>query len=611
MRLLHRNPLAPLLFICLASVAWAQVPQWSNFEQSVEIRADGSVVIEDVRTVDATAAAGEAFLCVEHGSDVGFSMLSDTGSIDPGGGARTVTQTCRSGAPGTEIVITPEDPVEEWRVKFHYRLDGSLQVHEDVVHWYWTLYGRDEPSAFPPSSITVTTPPLYSRDVFLYRYATNEPLAIEPAGTSFVLEPGYVSSGDGIVIRMLMDPDGFTVKGTGRARDQYLDEVKRLTAPYPAGGPVFVAYPAGVTESGELSFGHRLRPNSPPVERGGLTARVRGGEELDLDCMGIDRFEGQCTAPLPEEGAEVIDIRQYGADGRVGVVSLRRTASGEYIFDRVPGDASPDQAPTSEANTAAAQSGERRGPRGARSSGARTVDATAVVLSISSSPRAPIYAATGDGSEQKLVGLGEATITAEEGAEVRYSIRPRAGSGYQRHDDTVILRQGMSALHVQVEEAPHDADATANAAESEASTPSTGSAPAPAPEASPTPETRAPEPSAYGADTPERAVAEWFAAYAREDFEAMAEMSLPSQDPDVAYSWLEGTYFFRDFVSLDRLQVESNNGVSARVNVDWTHGGGRSTVRLVVIRENRNGDPSPGAPWSISYTSATGVRDLN
>jgi hypothetical protein len=117
--------------------------------------------------------------------------------------------------------------------------------------------------------------------------------------------------------------------------------------------------------------------------------------------------------------------------------------------------------------------------------------------------------------------------------------------------------------------------------------------------------------SAWPVGSPERRVAEWFDAYADQDYDAMTNMRLPSQtDREAAYNWIEGTYFFREFRELESLRVISRNDVSAEVRATWRHDMGRSYVDLFLIRENPRGNPAAGAPWSISYTSATGVRNL-
>lgn len=119
-------------------------------------------------------------------------------------------------------------------------------------------------------------------------------------------------------------------------------------------------------------------------------------------------------------------------------------------------------------------------------------------------------------------------------------------------------------------------------------------------------------PSRWTAGSPERRVADWFAAYARSDWHAMTAMRLPSQDDrEMAYNWIEGTYFFREYRELESLRVLSRNDVSAEVRATWRHDMGRSHVDLILIRENARGNPTPFAAWSISHTSAVGVRDLD
>lgn len=215
----------------------------------------------------------------------------------------------------------------------------------------------------------------------------------------------------------------------------------------------------------------------------------------------------------------------------------------------------------------------------------RTVEFTIV----SEPVEAEILVRTGQDT-LRSAGRGRAVVTLPVGEKLVYSIRPGSGSGYLQFDGEVVVNE--AATHpVWLTPAPVAAP--------------------PAPTAAPSRAT-APNPSAYPSDSPERTVVEWFAAYARKDWNAMTDMRLRSQrDRETAYNWLEGTYFFRDFERLISVNVRSQNEVSARVRATWEHGLGRSYVDLVLIREDSSGNPWPYAPWGVSYTSATGVRDAN
>ncbi|MEX2502247.1 MAG: DUF2207 domain-containing protein [Trueperaceae bacterium] len=140
----------------LACTALARF-EWRDVRQQVDIRPDGTVDIEDERTLWTNDDFGEAFLCIEHGPDVTVTLLDGTGPTSPGPDARARTAACESGAAGTELIIDQTQRVSERRVRFHYRLDGTVDVHDDVAQWYWNPYGRNNPVALG-YHLTVTTP---------------------------------------------------------------------------------------------------------------------------------------------------------------------------------------------------------------------------------------------------------------------------------------------------------------------------------------------------------------------------------------------------------------------------------------------------------------------
>lgn len=235
----------------------------------------------------------------------------------------------------------------------------------------------------------------------------------------------------------------------------------------------------------------------------------------------------------------------------------------------------PDPRPTTDAPTSPTPAlGEPRSTDG----GSTPSTVREVTFTIESEPvAADIYVRSAT-SAYRLVGRGRATVSWPVGSWLYYSIRPAPGSGYEQFDGGVVVANA----------ATHPVWLT------------------------PSPAAKRPDPSGYPFDSPERRVVEWFAAYAREDWDAMTDMRLPSQrDREIAYNWIEGTYFFRVFQRLISVEVLSQNDVSARVRATWEHDMGRSYVDLMLIREDSRGSPSASVPWSVSYTSATGVRDLD
>jgi hypothetical protein len=211
------------------------------------------------------------------------------------------------------------------------------------------------------------------------------------------------------------------------------------------------------------------------------------------------------------------------------------------------------------------------------------VEPAVVAFVIESHPvAAPIYVSTNPAREvERQMGTGTATVEVAPGTEIVYSIRPAAGSGFEPFYGRLTVEQA----------ATHPVWLT------------------------PVVRAEAPSVQGFAVGTAERAVADWFAAYAREDWNAMVNMSLPSQlnvgdGRQMAFNTIEGTYFFREFRRLESIERISGDDFAARIRVVWQHDIGRSQSTLMVIRENPRGQPDRSAPWRISYLSAVGVQDL-
>ena len=203
-----------------------------------------------------------------------------------------------------------------------------------------------------------------------------------------------------------------------------------------------------------------------------------------------------------------------------------------------------------------------------------------VAFTIESHPvGAPIYVSTNPAREaERNIGTGSVTISVPPGTEITYSIRPSSSSGFEPFYGRLTVQQA----------ATHPVWLT------------------PRPRVSP------PNVAAFPWNSPERVVADWFAAYAREDWNAMVNMTLRSQlrsGRQIVFNGIEGTYFFREYRQLVSLNRASGDDVVAHINVVWEHDLGRSASRIMVIRENAAGHPDRNGSWRVSYLSAMGVRD--
>ncbi len=218
----------PLLLALLASAAFGQTATWHDVVQDVTLQPDGSVVVQDTRTLSTTGDFGEAFICVGHSSSQSVTMLPGTGALGPGPEARAISQPCQG---GTEVVVHMSRRISHRRVRFVYRLDGTMQPYSDVVQWYWNLIQLDHPT-IEGYRLTVHAPgPMAAPyDAYVHRYNNPEQPTVTLSGDRSTLTVAFdrIPHGDGVEVRYLMDPALFTLRGSRPGMQRLLQDETRV-----------------------------------------------------------------------------------------------------------------------------------------------------------------------------------------------------------------------------------------------------------------------------------------------------------------------------------------------------------------------------------------------
>jgi len=228
----NRRPHLALLLLFAFASAWAQARfEWRDVVQEVTIASDGGVVVRDERTLwTPDEDFGEAFICVGHPNSVTLTLrVDDSGAVSPGPPATAFQQPCSA---GTEVVVRNQTRVQERRVRFVYRLDGTVEAFTDVVQWYWNLIQLDHPP-IDGYRLTVTAPgPMPEPyDAYVMRYDNPEEPRVALSADRRVLTVAFdrVPSGDGVEVRYLMDPALFTLRGTRPGFEELLRDQARIS----------------------------------------------------------------------------------------------------------------------------------------------------------------------------------------------------------------------------------------------------------------------------------------------------------------------------------------------------------------------------------------------
>ena len=223
---LHLTVVASLLL----AGGWAQARfEWRDVVQDVTIAPDGAVVVRDERTLwTPDEDFGEAFICVGHPRSVTLTLLDGSGAVSAGPPANAFEQPCDG---GTEVVVRNQTRVQERRVRFVYRLDGTVDPYTDAVQWYWNLIQLDH-EPIVGYRLTVTAPGSMAApyDAYVMRYANPEAPRVALSDDRRVLVVAFdrIPRGDGVEIRYLMDPALFTVRGTRPGLEVLLRDQARI-----------------------------------------------------------------------------------------------------------------------------------------------------------------------------------------------------------------------------------------------------------------------------------------------------------------------------------------------------------------------------------------------
>ena len=259
----------------------AQSFTWRDVVQEVTVEPDGAVVVYDERTLTTDEDFGEAFICLN--LDAGQTVtLLEGGARSPGPAATAFQQPCEDGSGGTELVVRQSERVDERRVFFRYRLEGSVDVYGDVVQWYWNiLEGEHPPVRGYDLTVEIPGPMTAPYDAYVHRLGNTELPTVTLSEDRQRLDVRYdrIPENTGVEIRYLMPPELFTVTGEGTALERLLrDETRVAGLDAARRNPwwgVLALLPVLVLGTGIFRAARRFRPTAlamrypfePPADR--------------------------------------------------------------------------------------------------------------------------------------------------------------------------------------------------------------------------------------------------------------------------------------------------------------------------------------------------------
>jgi len=321
--------LLALALALLASAVHAQRFEWRDVVQEVTIEPSGAVVIDDTRTLWTDGDFGEAFICLELEEGQRVELLPGSGAVSSGPQATAFTQPCPA---GTELVVRNATRVSERRVRFHYRLLGTMEFYSDMAQWYWNLIQLDHPPIVGYQLRVRAPGPMDEPfDAYVHRYANPEVPFVElsPDRSTLTVRFEQIPPGAGVEVNYMMDPALFEPLGTvpGHERALLAEEELFRQSEQAAGratlrrSPLWVLLPAGI-----VLF----------LLVGVARAYLRHGREPDVMAM---RYPFEPPSDLPP--AAVVAMRtQMFQPGSMGnafmatIMDLARRGYGEFTSRR-------------------------------------------------------------------------------------------------------------------------------------------------------------------------------------------------------------------------------------------------------------------------------------
>ncbi len=321
--------LAALALALATGLALAQRYEWRDVVQVVTIEPSGDVVVDDTRTLWTDDDFGEAFICLELEDGQRVDLLPGSGAVSSGPPATALMQPCSA---GTELVVRNATRVSERRVRFHYRLSGTMRFFTDAAQWYWNLIQLDHPPIVGYQlRVEAPGPMAAPYDAYVHRYANPEKPVVTLSDDRSVLTVTFerIPPGAGVEVDYLMDPDLFEPKGRFPGMEQALIEEARV---------------AGISEGAAARAALRrsawwaLVPAAIVLFLlvGVVRAYVRHGREPDVQVM---RYPFEPPSDLPP-AAVVALLTQSFQPGLMGnafmatIMDLARRGYGEFTSKR-------------------------------------------------------------------------------------------------------------------------------------------------------------------------------------------------------------------------------------------------------------------------------------
>jgi hypothetical protein len=203
--------------------------EWRDVVQTVAIAPDGVVTVTDERTLWTDEDFAEAFICVRLEAAQTLTLLS--GESLSGYPASAFQQSCESGEPGQEVVVDHGSRITEGRVRFVYRLEGTVDVYSDVVQWYWHILERQHPPIVGYRlTVDAPGPMAFPYDAYVHRFSNPEVprVSLSEDRSRLGVAFSHIPDGDGVEVRYLMDPALFTVTGTTPGFQRLLEDEARV-----------------------------------------------------------------------------------------------------------------------------------------------------------------------------------------------------------------------------------------------------------------------------------------------------------------------------------------------------------------------------------------------
>lgn len=223
------------LFVILLLAVTAQAKHYTHpkIEQDIQLLADGSAIVQEIRAFEFTGSFSRAFVDREPRGQYGTYSITYEGVWDAATGQELEwSQSEVDGYIRVAWSYRAQDELKRFRIR--YRIGGAVQRYSDVAQFYWKCI-ENEHAAIDSVILNITLPakPPTLFAAFVHSRSGSGDRVFSPDSSAVRLRMGYVPTTSFVEARVFADAELFADarERTGETRATLLETERKIMEP--------------------------------------------------------------------------------------------------------------------------------------------------------------------------------------------------------------------------------------------------------------------------------------------------------------------------------------------------------------------------------------------